>query len=269
MKRKTIILTALFCAVICLLSACTDPISWIETDNETTKTAVKYDEYENVDVFAEAERYGYTVTECSFSDRYYAVFSLNGTSILISGQQSNAGSIALYDCIMTKTELGSGRFAYYATSYSDGKTDQRNEYGHWVFTNEHKYELVSLLRDYSQRGVIAFANFYSDACSFMDADYSNLISNYNLLVRYQKVDSRYYRFLFFDTTGKSAWFVAEYSEADIKSEAFAYGLNTWEKYSGNIAGLRGDRFSRDYVKKDGLLHSSSERIEQLKIFFDN
>lgn len=264
MKKKMMVIVTVLFACACILTSCAFSDGANTNNAKITHSSENYDEYENVNVFEEAKKYGYEVSEYEGFSGYYAVFSINESSILISGQHSSTGDIGLYNCVLTKDDIMSGRFAYFATFYSDKTADERNEYGHWTFTNKHKYELVTLLKNYSETGIIAFSAFYDDATSLMNESYQRLINDNSLVACYQTIDNKYYRIIFFDNTGKSAWFVAEYTEADIEKDEYAYGLNTWNDYSGEIAGLRGSRFSRDLIKKDGLLYSSNERISELR-----
>ena len=268
MKRtKTFIIAALF-VFVCLLTACSISEEEAGTVLKNARTSVDYSKYENVNVFEEAKKYGYKVTELESFSHYYALFSINDSSILLASEYSSGGNIGLFNCILTRTDIGSGRFAYFSTFYSDRKADSRNEYGRWSITNEHKHELLTLLKDYSEIGVRAFAALFPDASQYMDETYRSLIKEHNLIARYQNIDNRYYRIIFFDDTGKSAWYVAEYTEADIEKSQYAFGLNTWEGYSGDIGGVIGSRFPRDLIKKDGLLYSSESRISELNSFFN-
>ena len=267
MKTKYIPVLAILLAFICLLTACSFP-NIPNKDTSDKSSSVDFSKYEDLDVFEQAKSYGYEISEYDFSPYYYAVFSINGTSIMISNKHSSAGDIGLFNCVLTKSKINLGTFSYFSTFYSDSKADERNEFGHWIFTNEHKYELITLLKNYSQIGIKAFATFFSNASSYMDNNYRALIDSKKLSAYYQKVDSKYYRFIFFDDTGKAAWFVAEYTEADIEKDENAYGLNKWENYTGEISGLTTERFSKDYVKKDGILHSTEDRIDELSNFFN-
>ena len=247
------------------------PTAWEEAEmsgaSQANASQESLEGYHSVSVFDEARELGYGLAELEVSGTYYAVFTHGGSSLVISDRKNAAGDILLYDKIVDETDLTIGSFAFLTADYSDGRADSRSEYGKWSFSDLHKKELLEILNGFVSSGVPGFLCGTPEAEAYLTDELRALKSEYGLAVHVQKPQDGLYRFIFAAPDGRTAWFAADYSEADIPQTQYAYGLNTWDGGEAVIAGLRGESFARDLVLEDGRLHCSPERIAQLSAFF--